>query len=483
MQRLSTTDAAFLYTESVSGPMHISSVCVIEGEVPFTTLLDHFDRCMEKLPSYRRKIAHVPFNVGHPVWVDDAAFDIRNHVIHAPLPEGSSIEAGFDEATRLNETMLERDKPLWKVYAITGIPGQTLLLQATHHAMIDGASGIEVLATIFSFEPEYQPPPRSENRWQPEPIPEPADMLRNAVSENLDRLRHTDFSRLIPSGKQSARLLQRAARIGANFVARPAITAPFNAGLVGPSRRLRWLQVSFSETREIRRAMGGTINDIVLTMVSEGIARYLVDHEENVDDQQMRIMCPVNVRTESKKGALGNQVSAIFPMLPAWPIKPAQRLATVIAETDRIKTNNEAQAITLVQESAPEPWPVALWPTQLTGTSMDATALAARFPLPAMPKSVRPPNFGINFVCTNVPGMQVPQYLCGYKVTDQVGMLLLSGNLGLGITILSYNKTLYMSFMSEPRLLPDVENIVAHCTDSFNELLASARERTSELTT
>lgn len=483
MQRLSTTDAAFLYAESVSGPMHISSVCVVEGEVPFPTLLEHFDRCMEKLPAYRRKVAQVPFNVGHPVWIDDPGFDISNHVIHAPIAPGSTLEEGFDEATRLNEAMLSRDQPLWMVYVITGVPGRTLLLQATHHAMIDGASGIEVLATIFAFEPDYQPPARGENRWQPEPTPEPVDLFRNAMSENLARLRNANYADLLPSGEQSRRLLQRAARIGANFVARPAITAPFNAGMVGPKRRLRWLKVSFSEIREIRRALGGTINDIVLTIVSEGVARYLVDHAESVDDQQLRIMCPVNVRTEDKKGALGNQVSAIFPMLPAWPIKPAQRLSTVMAETDRIKGNNEAQALTLVQESAPEPWPLALWPTQLTGTAMDPTALAARFPTPALPKQVRPPNFGINFVCTNVPGMQVPQYICGHEVTDQVGMLLLSGNLGLGVTILSYNKTLFISFMSEPRLLPDVETMVAHCQASFDELLESARERIAQLST
>ncbi|MEM1434621.1 MAG: wax ester/triacylglycerol synthase domain-containing protein [Pseudomonadota bacterium] len=483
MRRLSATDAAFLYTESVSGPMHISSICVVEGEVSFDTLLAHFDACMEKLPSYRQKIAQTPLNIAHPVWVDDPDFAIGNHVIHAPIPEGSTLEDGFDEAVRLNERMLDRDKPLWAVYAITGVPDRTLLLQATHHAMIDGASGIEVLATIFTFDPNYELPVRRENRWEPEPPPSTAELFTQAMTENMERLSSVRLNNLLPSGEQTGRLLQRAARIGASFVSKPAITAPFNAGLVGPDRRLRWFKVPFAEIREIRRALGGTINDVVLTVVSEGIARYLGDRSEPVDDQYLRIMCPVNVRTEDKKGALGNQVSAIFPMLPAWSLDPTQRLSAVIAEMARIKGNEEAQALTLVQESVPEPWPIALWPTQLVGTALDPTALAARIPQPTLPSQIRPPNFGINFVCTNVPGMQVPQYICGHQVLDQVGVLVLTGNLGLGITILSYNKTLYISFISEPRLLPDVEVMVDHCHNSFDDLLGAARERAAQFGT
>ena len=131
----------------------------------------------------------------------------------------------------------------------------------------------------------------------------------------------------------------------------------------------------------------------------------------------------------------------------------------------------------------PEPWPVALWPTQLVGTSFDPTALAARIPQPTLPDRMRPPNFGINFVCTNVPGMQVPQYICGHQVLDQIGVLVLTGNLGLGVTILSYNKTLYISFISEPRLLPDVEVMVDHCRNSFDDLLGAARERAAQFGT
>jgi hypothetical protein len=237
----------------------------------------------------------------------------------------------------------------------------------------------------------------------------------------------------------------------------------------------------FDDIREVRRALGGTINDIVLTLVSEAVAQYLEEHGEPTTDQYMRIMCPVNVRTEDQQGALGNQVSAIFPVLPAWPMPATQRLSAVCAETEKIKQNQEAQALTLLQESAPEPWPVALWPTQLVGTSYDPTQLASRFPMPVLPHGIRPPNVGYNFTCTNVPGAQVPQYLCGHRITDQVGLLILTGNVGFSTTILSYNKTLFFGFISEPRLMPDVEKISIAAAQTFDDLLEQARQRAATL--
>lgn len=212
------------------------------------------------------------------------------------------------------------------------------------------------------------------------------------------------------------------------------------------------------------------------------MARYLKEHDERVDGAHLRIMCPVNVRTEGQQGALGNQVSAIFPMLPAWPMQPATRLGAVCAEVERIKEEQEAQALTLLQNSVPEPWPVAMMGSQLVGTPLDPTALSARFPIPLLPAigGWRPPNFGLNFVCTNVPGVQVPQYLCGHRVLDTIGVLVLSGNIGLGVTILSYNQALYFSFICEPRLLPDLEVLTNAAEAAYGELLAAARARAEQ---
>ena len=481
--RLSQMDASFLYAESASGPMHISSIYVLEGELSHARVHEHFAERIHLVPSYRRKIAHIPFNLSHPNWVDDASFDLGYHVRHHELPQDATLQDGIDAATKLNEPMLDRSRPLWLVHVITGIPDRTLILQMTHHAMIDGASGVELTTVLYDFHPtprEIEPP---DAPWRPAAPPAGVDLFGEALRDNLAKLRDASPRSLLPEPGKQRELVGRAAQVFGNFLMRPAITAPFNAGAVGPRRRVLYLKKPFGEIREIRRALGGTINDVALTVVSEGVARYLRAHDERVDRQYLRIMCPVNVRTEDQSGALGNQVSAVFPMLPAWPMDGRRRLAAVRAEMERIKDREEAQAMTLATEATANVWPLAMAPTQLVGTPFDPTALAARMPAPVPPNiGWRPPNPGVNFVCTNVPGVQVPQYLAGHKVLDTIGLLVLSGNIGFSITILSYNKELFFGFICEPRLLPDLELIVEGVGSTFEELLDEARREVGQVT-
>ncbi|MEQ8858061.1 MAG: wax ester/triacylglycerol synthase family O-acyltransferase [Pseudomonadales bacterium] len=481
-QRLTDSDASFLYMESASGPMHISSIYVLEGELPYAQVYQHFADRIHLLPTYRRRLAQVPFNLAHPTWEDDPEFDLANHVVQHALPEGTSLQEGIDAAVELNEPMLDRSKPLWRFVVISGVPDKTLILQQTHHAMIDGVSGIEITTILYDFDAKggNRPPPPNEP-WDPAPVPSPMERIGQALRDNLEKARPSRALDLLSNAEGQRALMGRAARVLTQFISRPVITAPFNAGLVGPRRRALFLKKSFGDIREIRRALGGTINDVVLTVVSEAVARYLAAHDENTESQYMRIMCPVSVRTEDQAGALGNQVSAIFPVLPAWPMNVRQRLNAVCTETDRIKADQEAQALALMTTAESPIWPVALAPTQLVGTPFDPTVLAARMPMPVMNTGWRPPNIGINFVCTNVPGVQVPQYLCGHRVTDTVGLLVLTGNVGFSVTILSYNKELYFNFICEPRLLPDLEMIAEAADEAFTELQAEARERVEQM--
>ncbi|MFT5211362.1 MAG: diacylglycerol O-acyltransferase [Flavobacterium sp.] len=477
--RLSETDASFIYNESVSGPMHISSVYVLEGELPFEKFLTRFEKRIHLVPTYRKKLLQVPFSLGHPVWADDANFDLQNHVIHHQVPQGSSLEEAMDIAVELNEPIMDRDKPLWKMLLIEGVPGKTLLLQMTHHAMIDGASGIALTMVLYDLAQNAGEPVPPNEPWQPEPAPGPAQLMSDAIQDNIRDATENNPISLMSRAVANREKLTKATSILSRFAQQPAITAPFNAGVVGPKRKVRWMKKSFAEIRDIRKQLGGTINDVVLTVVSEAVARYLKAHDERVDGQFMRIMCPVNVRTESQQGALGNQVSAIFPLLPTEPMDCLQRLNVVIAETERIKRDEEAQAMTVLQESMPTLPPLGMIASQLVGTNFDPTAVAASMPLPPVPSigGYRPPNLGYNFTCTNVPGVQVPQYMCGHEVTDTVGLLVLNGNVGFSITILSYNKKLFFNFICEPRLLPDLELIVQGADDVFQELMSAAQQK------
>ena len=197
----------------------------------------------------------------------------------------------------------------------------------------------------------------------------------------------------------------------------------------------------------------------------------------------MRIMCPVNVRREGESGTLGNRVSAMYPTLPAWPMKVEERLGTVIEETHRLKANQEPQALELLQETSPYIPPVAMAQTLLVGSPFDPTAVAAQFPMPPIPRmGTRPPLVGFNFTCTNVPGVQVPQYIAGHKMIATYGTLMLSGTLGFGVVVGSYNQRLFFNFTSDPRLLPDVELMRSGVEDAVAELLALARSASDTTT-
>lgn len=474
--RLTQADASFVYMETASGPMHISSIYVLDGELPFNTLLTRLEKRIHLIPVYRKKLQQVPFSLSHPVWVDDPDFDLSNHVIHCQLPPDTPFEEAFDKAIELNEPLMDRNRPLWRIILIEGVPGKTLLLMMTHHAMIDGASGIALTLILFDLTPDAGEPVPPNELWVPEPTPDPASLISEAIQANLREFTNKNPAQLMMRFARNRQKLTRATEVMNRFIQQPVITAPFNSGMVGPQRKVRWIKKPFGEIREIRKQLGGTINDIVLVVVSEAVSRYLKAQGESVDNAFMRIMCPVNVRTESQDGALGNQVSAIFPRLPAQPMDCVQRLNVVIAETERIKRDEEARALTVMQECMPFVPPVGMVASQLVGTPLDPTKFAARYPAPVIPSlgGLRAPNAGYNFTCTNVPGIQVPQYMCGMEVTDTIGLLVLNGNVGFSATILSYNKQLFFSFICEPRLLPDLEDIVQSADDVFQELLETA---------
>ena len=480
--RLTQADASFIYMEAANSPMHISSVYVLDGELSFDQLMTRFEKRMHLMPTFRQKLMHVPFSLAHPIWVDDENFDLHNHVILRELPPGTPFEEGIDAAVTMNEALLDRYVPLWRVVMISGVPGKTLLLHQTHHAMIDGASGIDVSLIIYDLDPKAGEPVPPNEPWIPEPAPNPVELMNDAVRDNLAEFNEKNPMALMTKASANATKLAKATEVMSRFVTQPAMTAPFNAGVVGAARKVGWFKKPFAEIREVRKQLGGTINDVVLAVLSEGVSRYLASHGETTEGQYLRIMCPVNVRTEDQKGALGNQVSAIFPRLPAQPMDCMQRLNVVVAETERIKREEEAQAMTILQESMPFVPPLNMLPTQLIGTPFDPTRLAATLQPPPAPAvgGMRPPNPGYNFTATNVPGVQVPQYMCGLEVTEMIGLLVLNGNVGFSATIVSYNKQLFLSFICEPRLLPDVEALVDASEEVFQELLSLASEKNQQ---
>lgn len=480
--RMTDHDASFLYSETASSPMHGCAISVVEGEVPFDKIFEHLAARIHLVSRYRQRLVFVPMNIAHGKWVDDPEFDLANHVKQYTLSdEVNTVEEAIPEILELNEQLLDRSRSLWMMYVVEGIPGQTLLLSLNHHAMIDGVSGVDISVVLMDLEPEAAQPPAPEEPWNPKPLPTQPELWTEALTHNFEAMMKA--ARFRPQDSLRDRLLQRGTEVMNRFMTEPVITAPWNAGQVSAKRHLAYTEYGFSDFREVRRALGGTINDIVLTVVSESAARYLEEHNQQSNNRYFRLMCPVSVRREDEGGSLGNRVSAMYPVLPAWPMAIKERLDLVIEETERLKANREPQALELMMESSPYVPPIAMAQTLLVGTPFDPTALAARFPPPVLPNpGLLPPLIGFNFTCTNVPGVQVPLYIAGHKVLHTFGTLMLSGNLGFGVAVLSYDQRLYFNFTSDQRLMPDVELMRSGVDDAFSELLELARSHSAQAT-
>jgi diacylglycerol O-acyltransferase len=479
--RLTVQDASFLYGETASGPMHGVAISIIEGVVPFDRIYRHFESRIHLVPRFRQRLAFVPFNLAHAKWVDDPAFDLENHLKHEALPEGTDLSRAIEHALELGEPLLDRARPLWLTYVLSGVPDRTLLVQMGHHAMVDGASGVDISMVLLDLEPHPPEPPAPTQEWNPKPLPNALELVGEALTEMQSAPAAFPFSPPAVDPTH-AEVMRRGAEVMTRLGTVPVMTAPWNAGSVGPKRIFQHTQYPFGEFREIRRAFGGTLNDVVLTVVTESAARYLAAHNEYTTNQNLRLMCPVNVRREDEKGALGNRVSAMYPVVPAAPMDLVDRLTAITRQTEQIKANQEPQALEYLMETAPAVPPMSMAQTLLVGTPFDPTAWLARVPPPVPPSvGLRPPLFGFNFTCTNVPGVQVPQYIAGHKILTTFATLMLGGTLGYGVAVISYNQTLIFNLVSDPRLLPDLELMRTGIETAFAELQDRAHARLAGL--
>lgn len=481
--RLSTHDASFLYGETASGPMHGAGFGIFEGEIPFETIFSHFQERMHLLPHFRKRLVFVPFNLAHPKLVDDPDFKLENHLVHHKLQPGATLEDAIETGLSLGESLLDRNRPLWRMYVLEGVADRTVLVTMMHHAIIDGASGVELATVMYDFEPDAGHPPPPESQPKVDPLPNGFELFAEAALENSRTfLQNNSLSSVSDSLDPERRKLQeRAGQVMQEMMSRPVLLAPWNAGTVGPKRKLAWARYDFDDFRTVRKAFGGTINDIALTVVTEAVARYLDFHKHETRGQYLRMMCPVNVRREDESGSIGNRVSGMYPVVPAWPMPLEERHQRVRDEMQRRKDNQEAQALRLLME-APSPPPVGMAQTLLVGTAFDPTALQAQMPAPLPPRSTAPaPYYGFNFTLTNVPGVQMPQYLAGHELLDSTGAMMLGGSLGLGTAVFSYARRMYISFTSEARLLPDLERLCDCAREVMDQMLEESRERLESL--
>jgi WS/DGAT/MGAT family acyltransferase len=320
-------------------------------------------------------------------------------------------------------------------------------------------------------------PPAPVPVGEPKPLPNAAQRLVDAVYD-LASAQLGAVRRIMNPASRLAKTPSRAA-ITAAFgpLLRPSVLAPWNEGIVTKSRAMASLSFPLEDVRAIRKAFGGTVNDIALTALGEGAARYLHHHKSKTRRSRLRVGCPVSVRSQDEMGTLGNRVSMMIPELDAAPMDPVARLKSVCEETRRIKSSNEAQAADLLMSAADLIPPAAMGLASSIATrAIDSAAkLAASAPMIA--RMVAPRAAAINFIATNVVGPRGPVYLAGHRMIDYVGMIPLGGNVGYGVVITTYDQNFYLGMMAAPDLMPDLETMKFYVGQAFEELALAAKKQ------
>jgi WS/DGAT/MGAT family acyltransferase len=462
---MSAEDAWFLYFEKADAPLHIGSVGIFEGHVPFEKLCASMDARMHLIPRYRQRAVIPPLYAGHPTWEDDPDFRIERHLRHVNLPAPGTREQLLALSSELFAPMLPRDRPLWDITLIHGIEGdRTGFLSRVHHCLVDGVSGIELLLAVLDLTPDPAPTPPPAEPWRPKPPPGPLEAWTDAMLDQIDQnVRawgewQTD---LLDVRAQMRRMndVSRAMQIALPLAMRQPQKAIWNRPISG-KRRATWTEMSFKEVRGIRSALGGTVNDVMLTLLGGALGSYLRAHGVNTSGLTVRMQIPVNVRSEDQKGALGNRVSMMLPSVPVGIIDPAQRLQAVRAEMERLKSNDQASAFEALAELF-ENIPAAYH------------ALAGMNGVP---------QGAVNLVCTNVPGPLIPLYSVGHRLLAHYPMVPLAADLGVGAGITSYDKALYVGIMSDPEIVGDVDRIGEFIDAEFRALREAAGVAVSDAT-
>ena len=456
-RRLTTLDALFLYVEKASQPMHVGGCLVYDGHVSRDELMETMAQRLHEIPRYRQKVVFPPFALAHPTWEDDPHFDLAHHVDEITLPAPGDDRTLSAVGGDVFAGMLDRAHPLWKFIVVQGrSDGNTAVVWKVHHAMVDGVSGVDIAMVLHDLKPGGDARPAASATWTPRPMPDEVSLLQDAVRDRLTEAAQqwTDaaFRWLRPAQarEQDRKMTSAIVKTGPRLLW-PAPPTPFN-GPLSPRRQFAWVQFPFGEIRQIRAALGGTVNDVVLTVIAGGLGRYLRAHGQRTDGVELRAMCPVSMRRAEEHGALGNLVSMMFAPLFVGLVDPVERLAAERRAMDELKTQDQAGSLyemTGLGNLIPPAW----------------QALAAQAEINTSP---------LNTVSTNVPGPQVPLYLAGHKLLQWYPLGPLAATIGLFNAILSYNHVLTIGATVDPALMPDVWSYMAFLRESFEELRGHA---------
>jgi diacylglycerol O-acyltransferase / wax synthase len=457
LDRLSAVDAGFLAQEKPNTHMHIGALALFEGEPPeFDEFLAHIESRLHLVPRYRQKLATPPFETGRPLWVDDPTFNLAYHVRHTALPAPGGEDALLRMCARVFSQRLDRSKPLWELWLVErGASDGWALISKTHHALVDGVSGVDLASVLFDLGPEVADRDGAEP-WIPQPEPSSAELAARGLTGAVRAAAEVATGALgavTNPGEALDRVREVATGIGE--VAWTALNAPpdtpFNVA-PGPHRRIAVVRAGLDELKAVKDAFGTTVNDVVLAVVTGALAYFLQARGRRTEGLELKAAVPVSVRSDAQRGALGNQLTQVMAPLPVFLDDPIERLRYVKEAMDGLKESRQAlaaSAIASLQGFAP--------PTIHAQASR--LNFSGRF---------------FNLLVTNVPGPQFPLYVLGRRLDEMFPIPFLVGERALAIAIISYDGKVGFGLLGDYDALPDLDLVAEGIEASLAQLLALA---------
>jgi diacylglycerol O-acyltransferase / wax synthase len=479
MQQLTGLDASFLALETANTTGHIGGLSILDpsgAPAPLTLagLTEVLAQRIPLVPVLRRKLLNVPLGLDQPYWIDDPDFDIEYHVRELALPRPGSDAQLTEQVSRLHARPLDRGRPLWEVYLITGLAGQRAAVYTKiHHAAVDGASGTELLTALLDLTPAGPELPPAEP-FRPEKPPRWPELTARAAVRlawrPVQTVRMTnELVRVLPTlapvvSRVVGGMLGLNRGDGGVIVTAPgrAPATPFNKQIT-PHRRFAFRSVGLDTVKMVKNAFGVSVNDVVMAMCAGALRRWLSDHDA-LPSQPLIAMIPVSVRDPAGRGALGNKVSAMLAELPTNVHDPARRLDIVHAATKIAKAQQAAIPQGLVDEIS-DFAPPAL--TARAARVVFATGLLNRVP-------------PFNLTISNVPGPNVPAYLGGAKLIAHYPVSVVTDGQGLNITLIGYLGQLHFGLVTCRELIPDIDVLGGYLVDELALLVEAAEKRTAE---
>ncbi len=461
-RRLSATDAAFLYLERPEIPLAIAAVFVLDGPVPFEDFVAHVDSRLPLLPRYRQIAVPPPFHLGHPTWEEYPRFNILDHIRRESLPSPGGEEQLEALAGRILGQVMDRNKPLWEIHIIEGLSGNRgAMIVRVHHALADGIAGAAILKILFDSSPEA-PAPVPKPRISRLP-PAPAE---HSIVEALASAIHNSLKSMVAA---EAALLD----LGQALLGEPMQSGlqgllgllpewgkaidrlPFNRPC-GGARKFCWTEIDLAAVNAVRDRLGGTVNEVILTVVTDAVSRYTKFHGQAVKDKFARIVCPVNIRAEGEQGSLGNQITFLPVVLPLGVREPAELLHAVIDRMHIMKSVRAAEVISIAAA-----W-IAAMPPALQSMFWEGIPLIP-LPVPLL-----------NLICTNIPGSPTPLYALGRRIVASYPQVPTGYELGVGVAVQSYAGKLFFGLIADADAAPDVKRMRDFIQSSFRDLYRAA---------